>query len=594
MQPQGARTVSNLWLRATSEPPPNAPFLVEAKDGWRQVDWREAARRVDELAGGFLSLGIRRGDRVAIMSRTRLEWTLCDFALISIGAVVVPVYTVSSPDERVHILADSGARVLIAENAQEYTSVGLAPERTLEQVVAIEPFPNADLSLGELEERGREHVRLYPSALSNARAAVEEEDPLTIVYTSGTTGPPKGCVLTNRNWCSMVETIVRVPGLVEPGDRTVLHLPLAHVFARLVEFLGVRLGVTIAFCPDSAALARSLRSARPTIFPSAPRVYDTVYDAVRSRFERTTGLRRRVIERALAAGREASRRRQAGERVGFRLMVELALAERLVFSKVKDRLGGRLRVAIAGGAPLAREVAEFFDALGILVLEGYGLTECTAVVSVNRPERYRFGTVGLPVPGVEIQIAEDGEILVRGETVFRGYYGDEEANRAVLSDDGWLATGDLGTVDDEGFLTIVDRKKEIIVTSNGANIAPQKIENALMESPFVSQALVVGNGRPHVGALLSLNRAEAHKAAPNEEDAHALVAGIVADVNRRLGPEEKVRRFAILERDFLPEKGEVTATLKVKRRVVEERFHDQIDELYAVRGDRFAADSDET
>ena len=581
-EPAGARTISELWLRATSEPAPSPPFLVEEGREWRAVDWGEAAARVDALAGGFLALEVGKGDRVAIMCRTRLEWTLCDFALASIGAVVVPVYTVSSVDERIHILADSGARLLIAENAREYAKIEHARAQlaTLEQVVGIARVPGADLSLDELESRGREHLRHHPQSLSAARAAVEEEDTLTIVYTSGTTGLPKGCVLTHRNWCSMVETIVRVPGLVEPGDRIVLHLPLAHVFARLVELLGARLGLTIAFCPDSAALSRALRTARPTIFPSVPRVYETVYQSIRSVFEEATGARRRLIDRALAVGREASRRRQAGERLGVGLVLQLAVANRLVYRKVSARLGGRLRIAVSGGAPLSREVAEFLHALDVLVLEGYGLTEGTAVVSVNRPDRYRFGTVGLPVPDVEVEIAEDGEILVRGETVFRGYYGDEEATRAVLTDDGWLRTGDLGSIDD-GFLTIVDRKKEIIVTSNGANIAPQNIERALTASKYVSQALVVGDRRPHVAALLTVNRREARKVARTDEEVHALVAQVVADVNRRLGPEEKVRRFAILEREFVPEQGELTPTLKVKRRVVEDRFRDEIDALYA-------------
>jgi long-chain acyl-CoA synthetase len=594
MQPGAARTVAELWRRATSEPAPNPPFLVEAEDGWRAVDWGEAARRVDALAGGFLSLGIGKGDRVAIMCRTRLEWALSDFALLSIGAVVVPVYTARPAEERLHILADSGARLLVAETAGEYARVehARAELTALEQVVGIDGVPGADLSLDELESRGREHLRLRPQSLTEARVAIEDEDCLTIVYTSGTTGPPKGCVLTHRNWCSMVERIIRIPGLVEPGDRVVLHLPLGHVFARLVEFLGARLGLTIAFCPDSARVARALRTARPTIVPSVPRVYETVYHSLRSGFEEAAGARRWLIDRALAVGREASRRRRAGERLGLRLVFELALADRLVFSKVRAGLGGKLRVAVSGGAPLSPEVAEFFHALGVLVLEGYGLTECTAVVSVNRPDRYRFGTVGLSVPDVEVEIAADGEVLVRGETVFRGYHGDEEATSAVLTDDGWLRTGDLGALDD-GFLSIVDRKKEIIVTSNGANIAPQNIENALTASKYVSQALVVGDRRPHVAALLTVNRREARKVARTDEEVHALVAQVVAGVNRRLGPEEKVRRFAILERDFLPEKGEVTPTLKVKRRVVEDHFRDEIDELYAMPRTRLPRGSDE-
>ena len=594
-QPAGARTISEVWLRATSEPVPNPPFLVEDGGEWRAVEWEEAARRVEALAGGFLSLGVEKGDRVGIMCRTRLEWTLCDFALASLGAVVVPVYTVSSAEERIHILADSAARILIAETAREYAKVehARAELATLEQVVGIEAVPGADLSLDELERRGRDHLRLHPQSLADARAAVEEEDTLTIVYTSGTTGPPKGCVLTHGNWCSMVERIVRVPGLVEPGDRIVLHLPLAHVFARLVQFLGARLGLTIAFCPDSSALSRALRGARPTIFPSVPRVYETVYHNIRSAFDEATGARRRLIDRALAAGREASRRRQAGERLGVRLALQLAVADRLVYSKVRARLGGSLRVAVSGGAPLSREVAEFFHVLDILLLEGYGLTEATAVVSVNRPDRYRFGTVGLPVPNVEVKIAEDGEILVRGGTVFGGYYGDEQATRAVLTDDGWLRTGDLGAIED-GVLTIVDRKKEIIVTSNGANIAPANIERALTASKYVSQALAVGDQRPHVAALLTVNRREVRKVARTDEEVRALVARIVADVNRRLGPEEKVRRFAILERDFLPEEGEVTPTLKVKRRVVKDRFRAEIDALYATPPTPSPGDSGES
>jgi long-chain acyl-CoA synthetase len=583
-EPEEARTVPELWLRARSEPAPNPPYLVEG-EGWRPVGWEEAAERVEALAGGFLSLGVAKGDRVGIMCRTRLEWSLCDLALASIGAVVVPVYTVSSVEERLYILADSGSKLLVAERAKEYAPMehARAEGTALEGVVGIDEVPGADLSLAELEERGREHLRPRRQALAEPSAAVEPDDPFTIVYTSGTTGPPKGCVLTHGNWCAMVAGIARVPGLVEPGDRVVLHLPLAHVFARLVELLGARLGLTIAFCADSSGLLRALQAVRPTIFPSVPRLYETVQHGIRSELDDATGVRRRLLGRALASGREASRRRQAGERLGVRLGAEVAVANRLVFSKVRARLGGRLRVAVSGGAPLSREVAELFDALGVLVLEGYGLTEATAVVSVNRANRYRFGTVGPPVPGVEVAIADDGEILVRGETVFSGYYGDEEATRAVLTDDGWLRTGDLGEIE-EGLLAIVGRKKEIIVTSNGANIAPENIERELTASKYVSQAFVVGDRRPHVAALLTVNPREVRRVARADEEVHALLAGVVEDVNRRLGPEEKIRRFAVLERDFRPEEGEVTPTLKVKRRVVEERFRDEIERLYARPG----------
>jgi long-chain acyl-CoA synthetase len=577
-----AETIAELWHQATRRPAPSPPYLLESERAWREVGWEDAARRVNALAGGFLSFGIGKGDRVGIMARTRLEWALCDFALASIGAVVVGVYTVSSPEERLHILADSGASLLVAETPRQLGQIehGLDRLPALARVVGIDDVPGADISFDELERRGHEHLRLHAEAVAEARAAVTPDDALTIVYTSGTTGPPKGCVLTHRNWRSMVESMTRVPGLVRPDDRIVLHLPLAHVFARVVLFLGPRLGLTLAFCPSSASLSRALRDVRPTIVPSVPRVYETIYDKIRSTFDDSTGLRRRLVNRALAVGREASHRRQAGEPLGLGLRAQLTLADRLVYSKVQARFGGRLRVAVSGGAPLSSEVAELLHSLGILVLEGYGLTEATAVVSVNHPDRFRFGTVGIPAPGVDVRIEEDGEILVRGDTVFSGYYGDEEATRAVLTDDGWLRTGDLGEMDD-GFLAIVERKKDIIVTSNGANIAPQAIERALSASKYVSQALVIGDGRPHIAALITVDRAETGKVAPTDEQLRKLVSVVVADVNRGLGPEERVRRFTILEREFDLEEGEVTPTLKLRRSILEKRFHDEIEALYA-------------
>jgi long-chain acyl-CoA synthetase len=577
------RGLAALWRDAVAAPPVAVPFLVRGPDGWRPVGWDEAARAVDELAAGFLALGVGKGDRVAILSRTRLEWTLCDWALISIGAPVVPVYPTSSALECAFLLGNSGARFLVCEDEEQLAKV--APARSeleaLELVIAIDRANAAGLPLEDVRARGRALLESDPSAVERACAAVGEDDLLTIIYTSGTTGPPKGCTLTHRNYRAMVEMIRRVEGLVERGDVAVLHLPLAHVFGRLVELVGPGIGITIAFCPDVAGVASALREVRPTIFASIPRLYAKVGAAVQAGFDDAGPARRRVIRWALDVGRRASRFRQDGRPLPRRLALRHVLAGRLVFSKVKDRLGGRLRVAISGGAPLPVEVAELFHALDIPLLEGYGLSEGTTVATVNRPARYRLGTVGQAVPGVELRIAADGEILLRGETVFAGYYRDEEATRAVLLADGWLATGDLGELDADGFLTVTGRKKDIIVTAAGENVSPQNIETALTASKYIADAVIVGDGRPYLVALLAPDAAEVASVATTDDEVRELLGRVVADVNRDRGPAEQVKRFAVLPRDLSLEQRELTPTLKVRRRICEEHFRDEIERLYA-------------
>ena len=578
-----ARTIPDLWRRAVEEPRPFPAFLIQEPGGWRSVSWSEAARAVEELAAGFLSLGIGKGDRVSILSRTRIEWTLCDYALASIGGVVVPIYPTSSAVECAFVLGNSGARVILCEDRGQAAKI--APARTeleaLQQVIAIEGADASTPSLDEIREHGRAYLLDHPDAVEEARAAIGEEDELTIVYTSGTTGPPKGCVLTHRNYWAMVDSVRQVEGLFEPGDRALLHLPLAHTFGRLVQLLGARVGFTIAFCPDVARVAQALVDVRPTLFPSVPRVFEKVSAGMRGRLEEATGPRRRLIDWALGVGYQAGRCREEGRRCPRGVALQLLVADRLVFSKVKARFGGRLRFAISGGAPLAKEVAEFFAALGIVVLEGYGLTEGTTASNMNRPARYRFGTVGPALPGCEVKVAEDGEVLIRGETVFRGYYRDERATREVLTEDGWLKTGDIGAIDEDGFLTIADRKKDIIVTAGGKKVSPQNIENALKASRYVSEALVVGDRRPYVVALVTLDREQVEKVARTEHEIRALVQQAVDGVNRELGRSEHVRRFAILPREFEQEKAELTPTLKVRRRVCEEHFRAEIDRLYA-------------
>jgi long-chain acyl-CoA synthetase len=378
----------------------------------------------------------------------------------------------------------------------------------------------------------------------------------------------------------MVDIVLAVEGLIRPRERIVLHLPLAHTFARLVSFLGPPTGATIAFCPDAAGVPEALAAVRPTLFPSVPRLYETVAAALRSSLEARGGLSGPLGRWALGVAVEASGRRLEGRRPSPPLAAAHLLADRLVLARVRRRLGGRLRFAIAGGAPLARETAEFFHALGLVILEGYGLTECTAAATFNRPEAYRFGTVGRPLPGVEVQVAADGEVLVRGENVFQGYYGDEAATRAVLAADGWLASGDIGELDTDGFLTITDRKKDLIVTAGGKNVSPQNIETALRASRYISEALVVGDRRPFLVALLTLDHGEVDRAASTDGEARALIEGEVAAVNGRLGRVEQVRRFAVLHRDLSLEASELTPTLKVRRHVCEEHFRDEIERLY--------------
>jgi long-chain acyl-CoA synthetase len=363
-------------------------------------------------------------------------------------------------------------------------------------------------------------------------------------------------------------------------DVMLLYLPLAHNFGRLMHLTGAHLGYTIAFCPDPRRIGEVMPAVRPTVLPTVPRVLEKVHTAVTANFAAATGVKRKLIDWALGVGRRASALRQQQRPLPLLLAMQHRVADRLVYSKVKEKLGGRLRAAISGGAPLAKEIAEFFHTLDVLILEGYGQTEETTASNVNRPTRFKFGTVGPALPGIDVAIADDGEILIKGPTVFAGYFGDEEATRAVLPGDGWLHTGDVGEIDEDGFLTVTDRKKDIIVTAGGKNIAPQNIENLLKGIPWVSQALVIGDRRPYLVALITLDEEELAKN-DGAQDVPALVAQAVEDVNESLASFEQIRRFEILPRDFSPEENEVTPTLKLKRRVVEEHFAPQLEALYS-------------
>jgi long-chain acyl-CoA synthetase len=398
-------------------------------------------------------------------------------------------------------------------------------------------------------------------------------------------------MILNRNYYDMVAKVDQVPAFIGPDDTLLLYLPLAHNFGRCLHLLAAYVGFTIAFCPDPLRVGEVAASVRPTVLPSVPRVYEKVHTAVLASFDEATGVKRKLIDWALDVGRRVSTLRQQGRPVPRGLAAQHKLADKLVYSKVKKKLGGRLRFGISGGAPLAKEIAEFFHVLDIPILEGYGTTECTTASNVNMLERFRFGTVGPAIPGIELRVADDGEIFVRSSTVFGGYYKDPEATRAVLDGDGWLHTGDIGSIDEDGFLTITDRKKDILVTAGGKNVAPQNIENDLKGSKYVSQAVVLGDRKPYVAALITLDEAEIRKALGDNdvalpelaagEDVRQLIQGVVDDVNRDRSRFEQVKRFAILPRDFSAEEDEITPTLKLRRGVVQEHFADEIETLYA-------------
>jgi long-chain acyl-CoA synthetase len=547
----------------------NPAYLVEDEDGWREVSWVEAGQTVEELANGLLALAVKKGDAFGILVRTRLEWCLFDFALAHVGAVAAPIYPSNTPAECCYILEHANAVGCLVDGELREKIDGAKLEHVYERE-----------RIDELRELGRGHARKNPDALEQAREQIGDDDLFTFIYTSGTTGPPKGCMILNRNYYEMVRRIDEIEAFFLPTDVMLLYLPLAHNFGRLMYLLGAHLGYTIALVPDPRRLGEIMPVVRPTVLPTVPRVLEKVHTAVSANFVAATGAKRRVIDWALDVGKQVSERRQRQESIPAGLASRHRIADRLVYSKVKERLGGRLRAAISGGAPLAKEIAEFFHVLDVLILEGYGQTEETTASNVNRPNRFKFGTVGPAIPGIDVTTAEDGEILIKGPTVFAGYYNDEEATRTVLPGDGWLHTGDVGVIDEDGFLTVTDRKKDIIVTAGGKNVAPQNIENLLKGIPWVSQALVVGDRRPYLVALLTLDEDEVAKL-DGQQDVHGLIDQAVAGINEKLAHFEQVRRFEILDRDFSPEENEITPTLKLKRRVVEEHFAPELEQLYS-------------
>jgi len=587
-RPVQHRTVPALWLQALAEGRTTPAYLAEGDDDWSPVTWQAAGERVSELANGLLARGINKGDAFGILATTCVEWVLFDYALALVGAATVPIYATNAPNDCAYALDHTEAIGVLAEDAAQMDKL----DEVRGQIPGVEHILTfADLD--DLAARGREFARANPTALQQAIAAVAEDDLYTFIFTSGTTGPPKACMITHRNAYEQATAFDESDQIVGPDDVVLLWLPLAHNFGRFLCLGGVDRGFRVAFVADPQRLADALPHVRPTLLPSVPRVFEKVYEATRTAFAEQKGPRKKLVDWALGVGRRTSAIRQKGGALPAGLALQHRIADLLVYSKVKKRLGGRIRLAVSGAAPLSVEVLEFFHALDVLILEGYGLSECTSGASVNRPNRYKFGTVGLPVPTMEAKTAPDGELLLRGPTVFAGYFKNEQATREAVDEDGWLHTGDVAEIDADGFIKITDRKKDILVTAGGKKVAPQNLENLLKGSKYVSQALVVGDRRPYVAALVALDEeaigpwADEH-GLPRDQaelsrrpEVAALMQGVVDDVNRGRTGFEQIKRFAILPRDFSADEGEVTPTLKLRRRVAEQHFAREIDELYA-------------
>jgi len=557
--------------------------------GWEDISYAELGLTAGEIARGLIALGIERGDRVSILGNTRPEWTLCDLGALAAGTTVAPIYQTNSPEECQYVLTHSEARVVFCEEEQ-LEKIDQIRERcpALEHVIVFERRVGEDISLDELRQLGAE---VTDSALDERVAAVAPNDIATLVYTSGTTGPPKGCMLTHANFLATMEMYLQQ---VEFDDtHTVfMFLPLAHSLARVTQMVALQVGATIAYWTrDPKRLLEDIAEVRPSHLPSVPRVFEKIHTAALSGIEDQQFAKRLMARWALETGRRARSVERRGKQLGRLGRSRRGIADRLVLGKVRGLFGGQLQLALSGAAPIAKDVLEFFDSCGIPILEGYGMTESTAAATLNTKDSQRFGSVGKPLPGTEVRTAPDGEILLSGPHVFAGYFKDPEATSETF-DDGWLRTGDLGHIDPEGFVSITGRKKDIIITSSGKNITPTNIENQLKESRWISEAVVYGDGRPYLVALITLDSdelpalAERAGVAPDvatmahDDRVRAEIQREVDRANEHFARIEQVKRFTILDHELSQAAGELTPTLKVKRSVVYDKYGSKLAALY--------------
>jgi long-chain acyl-CoA synthetase len=603
------RTLADLPLQVAERFPRRAVLRQCRGDAIHEISGSEFLEQIRNVSVGLRDLGLTDDDRVAVIAESRPEWCVCDLAVQAAGGLTVPVYPTLTSGQVRYILDDCGASLAVVSNRVQVDKI--AAVRThlprLSAVVVMDvdgrPWPEGVVPLPDIGARG--HSRLISDAaagpaFADRSAAITRDSLATIIYTSGTTGEPKGVMLTHGNILSNVEAAVALLGVTE-DDVALSFLPLSHAFERMVLYTYLYAGASVAFAESPETLARDLATVRPTLMTAVPRVFEKMQARIQETMAQAPALRRALFDWSVGVGLRRSALVRGGRRVGTLLAVQDRVANSLVFRRLRRATGGRLRVVVSGSAPLPRAIAEFFDAIGLTITEGYGLTEASPVLTVNPLDRPKFGTVGRALPGIELRIAGDGEILARGPNVMRGYYNNPQATRAVLEPDGWLHTGDVGTLDNEGYLTIMDRKDDLILTSIGKQIAPQPIENMLRRHPLVAEAVLLGERRRFVAALLvpdfpalecrlaTMGRAGGTRdALVVRADVIALFQEAVDAVNARLAPFETIKRFALLPSEFTVAGGELTPTMKVKRHVIEDRWRTLIENLYE-EGERSAA-----
>jgi long-chain acyl-CoA synthetase len=566
---------------------------VRFKQGndWVDRSFDQVLEIVRSLSLGLIDLGVVKGDKVSILANTRPEWTYFDFAALSAGAVVVPIYQTNSPEECQYVLENSDAKVVVVEDDEQMEKIRAVRDHLplLEHVVRMSGTSEDAISLEDLAKRGeaRDSVEWEERWKS-----VSPTDICTFIYTSGTTGPPKGCIISHGNYRAMLD-MINETSVIEEKDVTYLYLPLAHSFALLIQLGSFDLGATLAYWErDPLQILPNLAELKPTYFPSVPRIFEKIYTAATSGIEKVGGVKKAIFNWSIEVGKKMRATERAGRKPGFLLRKQYEFADKQVLSKIRGLFGGNLRLAVSGAAPINPEILSFFDAAGVLVLEGWGMTETSTAATISSPDDFKVGTIGKPFPGCQIKIAEDGEILVKGPNVFQGYYKNEEATREAIVD-GWLHTGDLGEIDADGFLKITGRKKDIIITAGGKNITPANLENEIKQHPLVSQCVVVGDRKPYLVALVTLDPEDAVAYAKDHglpEDPAQLatnpevqkaIEDHVETINQKFARVEQVKKVAILPRDLSQETGELTPTLKVKRAVVASKHEQEIEKLYA-------------